>query len=46
MNLLDDLEALIGTEFLTENTQELTIEINHNLTETEQPHSNKIVLIK
>mgnify|MGYP007078451049 CR=1 FL=1 len=49
MNLLDDLESMIGTEFLIENeqpTMELTAPINSNLTQTEQPHANKIVLIK
>lgn len=45
MNLLDDLEALIGVEFLIENESTI-IEMTTDITQTEQPHSNKIALIQ
>lgn len=49
MNLLDDLEAMIGTEYLIEDellALKIATEINSNLKLHEQPCSNKIVLIK
>ena len=45
MNLLNDLEALIGIEFLIEN-ESTTIEMTTEVTQTEQPHANKIALIQ
>ncbi|CZH11442.1 TPA: hypothetical protein ACK8Z3_002880 [Legionella pneumophila] len=45
MNLLDDLEALIGIEFLIENESTI-IEITTEARQTEQPHANKIALIQ
>ncbi|MBN5930130.1 hypothetical protein [Legionella pneumophila] len=44
MNLLDDLEALIGIEFLIEN-ESTVLEITPEVTQTEQPHANKITFI-
>lgn len=44
MNLLDDLEALIGIEFLIEN-ESTVLEITPEVTQTEQPHANKIAFI-
>lgn len=43
MNLLNDLEALIGIEFLIEN-ESTVLEITPEVTQTEQPHANKIAL--
>lgn len=45
MNLLDDIEALIGIEFLIEN-ESTVLEIASEVTQTEQPHANKIALIQ
>ncbi|WP_158617442.1 hypothetical protein [Legionella sp. km772] len=45
MNLLDDLEALIGIEFLIEN-ESTVLEITPEVAQTEQPHSNKIALLQ
>ncbi|MCL9682893.1 hypothetical protein [Legionella maioricensis] len=45
MNLLNDLEALIGIEFLIEN-ESTALEITPEVTQIEQPHANKIALIQ
>ncbi|MCW8452981.1 hypothetical protein OQJ18_01810 [Fluoribacter dumoffii] len=45
MNLLEDLEALIGAEFLIEN-ESTVLEITTEITQIDQPHANKIALIQ